>query len=224
MGDEYHERYTEITQLEKTINIQLNDLQKKVDSKTNTIKLEQAIRNNISEYDKKRELLLSAHEKNSGNLPSKEQERRRQIIQNLKLNLDRMKMKFEGLIKSKYGYQVNEEKYDNYQIDEQAQNMNNRELLEYQEKKIAKQDEKIDEIIGLTKQGKVVAKEIKNNLENQNKLLDNVEDDMDNLDSKMARTKKKFEKYVAKSSTCCLTIIIILEVAALGGIIFWVVS
>ena len=224
MGDDYHERYTEITQLEKSINIKLNELQKTVDSKANSVKIEQDIRKKLSEYDKKRELLLSAHERNSGNLASKEEVRRRQIIHNLKLNLDRMKMKFEGLVKSKYGYQINEEKYENYQIDEQAQNMNNRELLEYQEKKIAKQDEKIDEIIGITKQGKVVAKEIKTNLEDQNKLLDNVEDGMDNLDSKMARTRKKFENYVAKSSTCCLTVVIILEVAALGGIIYWVIA
>ena len=55
MGDDYHERYTEITQLEKSINIQLNELQKTVDSKANSVKIEQTIRNYLSEYDKKRE-------------------------------------------------------------------------------------------------------------------------------------------------------------------------
>ena len=41
--------------------------------------------------------------------------------------------------------------------------------------------------------------------------LDDVETGMDNLDSKMSKTRKKFDNYVANSSSCCLNIFIVLS-------------
>ena len=88
-------------------------------------------------------------------------------------------------------------------------------MLEYQQRKIKDQDQEIEEITGEVKKGKEMGKVIKTNLETQNKLLDDVETGMDHLDSKMSRTRKKFDNYVANSSSCCLTFAIILEIAAM---------
>lgn len=133
-------------------------------------------------------------------------------------------MTFESLTKRKYEYKIDEGKYENYQLDEQAKNMTNTELLEYQQKKIKDQDQEIEEITGEVKKGKEMGKVIKTNLESQNKLLDDVESGMDNLDSKMSRTKKKFDNYVANSSSCCLTIVIILEIGAMGLMLYYIMT
>ena len=69
-----------------------------------------------------------------------------------------------------------------------------------------------------------MGKVIKTNLENQNKLLDDVETGMDNLDSKMTRTKKKFNNYVTNSSSCCLTIVIILEIGAMAFMLYYIIA
>ena len=71
--------------------------------------------------------------------------------------------------------------------------MTNADLLEYQQKKIKDKDQEIEEITGEVKKGKEMGKVIKTNLETQNKLLDDVETGMDHLDSKMSRTRKKFD-------------------------------
>lgn len=133
-------------------------------------------------------------------------------------------MTFESLTKRKYEYKIDEGKYENYQLDEQAKNMTNTELLEYQQRKIKDQDQEIEEITGEVKKGKEMGKVIKTNLESQNKLLDDVESGMDNLDSKMSRTKKKFDNYVANSSSCCLTIVIILEIGAMGLMLYYIMT
>ena len=45
-------------------------------------------------------------------------------------------MNFDSLTKRKYEYKIDETKYDNYQLDDQAKNMSNSELLEYQQRKV----------------------------------------------------------------------------------------
>ena len=44
MGDEYHKNYNELITLEKTLNGQITELQKCLDAKTNSIKLEMQIK------------------------------------------------------------------------------------------------------------------------------------------------------------------------------------
>lgn len=223
MSDNYHQDYNELIQLEKTINGQLTELQKAVDSGANIVKLEMAIQKNIQTYADKRNALQRNHEKNHDKLPTKEDEKRTRTLNNLKMNIDRIKLKFEGLTKKKYEYKV-DSKYDNYQLDERAQQMNNEELLQDQGRKIKEQDKELEGINNMVKEGRVIAKEIKSELEDQNKLLDNAEKDMDNLDSKMLTTRKKFDRYITNSSTCCLSVVIGLELACFIGMLVWVME
>ena len=88
--------------------------------------------------------------------------------------------------------------------------------------KLRTKTKEIEEITGEVKKGKEMGKVIKTNLETQNKLLDDVETGMDNLDSKMSKTRKKFDNYVANSSSCCLTFVIILEIGALVAMLFFI--
>ena len=102
MADNYHQAYNELVQLEKSINAQLSELQKAVESGANIVKLENSIQANITAYASKRDMLERDHEKNHMKLPMKEGDKRTKTINNLKMNLDRMKMKFSGLTKKKY--------------------------------------------------------------------------------------------------------------------------
>lgn len=221
MADNYHQAYNELVQLEKSINGQLSELQKAVETGANIVKLEQSIETNITAYAKKRDELEREHEKNHEKLPTKEDDKRTKTINNLKMNLDRMKMKFSGLTKKKYEYKV-DSKYDNYQLDEQRRNMNNQELLQDHERRLKDQDKDLEEIGAMVTKGKVMAKDIKSNLEDQNKLLDDVERGMDNLDSKMSTTKRKFDNYINNSSTCCLSVIIGIELLIFIALLIYV--
>ena len=223
MADNYHQAYNELVQLEKSINAQLSELQKAVESGANIVKLESSIQANITAYASKRDMLERDHEKNHMKLPPKEDDKRTKTINNLKMNLDRMKMKFSGLTKKKYEYKV-DEKYDNYQLDEQRRNMNNEELLQDQQRRLKDQDKDLEEIGGMVTKGNKMAKEIKTNLEDQNKLLDDVERRMDNLDSKMSTTKRKFDNYINKSSSCCLSVIIFIELLCFIGLLILVLQ
>ena len=46
MGDDYHRNYKELISIEKTLNAQMTELQKCVEGKTNSVKLEMKIKDN----------------------------------------------------------------------------------------------------------------------------------------------------------------------------------
>ena len=57
-------------------------------------------------------------------------------------------------------------------------NMGTEELLKYQEEKLHNQDEQIEELIGEAKKGRVMAKQIGENLKDQNEKLEVVDKDV----------------------------------------------
>ena len=67
MGDEYHKNYNELITLEKTLNGQITELQKCLDAKTNSIKLEMQIKDNITAHQmrKTRQIFLERKKKNA---------------------------------------------------------------------------------------------------------------------------------------------------------------
>lgn len=56
--------------------------------------------------------------------------------------------------------------------------MNNKQVLDYQQKKIKDQDDQVLDIIGYSKKGKELGKDLKEELIKQNKVLDDVEKDV----------------------------------------------
>ena len=56
--------------------------------------------------------------------------------------------------------------------------MNNNQLFDMQQKKLKSQDQDIDEIIGYTKEGKEINKELKTELLKQNRQLDDIDTDV----------------------------------------------
>ena len=82
----------------------------------------------------------------------------------------------------------------------------------------------IDDITLDVKKGRVLAKEAGHIIEDQNKQLDSLQEDIDRLDSRMQRDFiKRIENYVAKQSGCCIFIVLILELAA-AAVIYLLLS
>ena len=92
--------------------------------------------------------------------------------------------------------------------------MSNAELYQQQQLKLKDQDQQLDDIFLDVKKGRVLAKEAGQIMDEQNKQLDELQDDIDRLDSKLKRGAKRFQNYVAKKSGCCIVVILIIELIA----------
>ena len=110
-----------------------------------------------------------------------------------------------------------------YQQSEEMKTMSNSELLQLQKNKIKEQDDQLDEITLEVKKGRVLAKEAGHIIDEQNKQLDTLQEEIDRLDSRFKRGIKRFENYVAKQSTCCIIMTLIIE-AAIAFLIFFILS
>ncbi len=77
----------------------------------------------------------------------------------------------------------------------------------------------LDELHGLLISNKKVAREIDNELKIQTPMLQNLEKQMDSVQSRMKRAQNKLNQYFEKSSSSCLMTTICLEIVMLLAII-----
>ena len=114
------------------------------------------------------------------------------------------------------------EKYKNYSEKEEFGHMTNRQLLDLQQDKIKKQDDQVDELIGVVKKGNILAKDMNTEVKKQNVKLEHLDDDIGKTEEKMVRTRNKFDNYIEKSSFCCLYMVILGEIIALALVLILV--
>ena len=86
--------------------------------------------------------------------------------------------------------------------------------MQLQQQKIKDQEQQLDNIFLDVKKGRVLAKEAGQIMEEQNKQLDELQKDIDKLDSKLVRGAERFQNYAAKKSGCCISIILVIELVA----------
>ena len=202
---------------EKELNNLVTKFQELANKNENTTKIESTIKQEFDNWKELYERIKSDNDKNT-NLPEREKGKRNGFLNNAKMSFDRNKSKFEQIKKKKYGFDdagKHDEYLQKYENDENMRNKNNDELLQYQQDKLKHQDNQIDEIIADVAKGKQMGKAIHGKLQDQNVLLEQIDENMDKLDSKMERTKKKFETYLKRSSNCCLISIMLIELAVL---------
>ena len=113
-------------------------------------------------------------------------------------------------------------KYDGYREREDFKTMNNKELLNRVHVENKNQDKQIETLIGVSKEGGILARDIGTNLERQNIKLDKLGDDMEVVETKMSKTRAKFEKFIENNSYCCLYVIMVILIVALALIIILV--
>jgi DNA repair exonuclease SbcCD ATPase subunit len=202
----------------KNLHKKLSDYNSEAESGSNTIKIEGDIEKELSSLKEAHRELENAY--SNKNAPSQispnELDRRQKQIQNLGSDIQDIEQNYKQIKNKKYEYKG--PKIDNYQPTEEMKTMSNSELLQYQQQKIKKQDDQIDDIIIDVKKGTVLAKETEKILDDQNKQLDELQEDIDKLDSKLKKGAKRFADYAAKKSGYCIVIILVLELIA--GILF----
>ena len=202
----------------KNLHKKLSDYNSEAESGSNTIKIEGDIEKELSSLKEAHRELENAY--SNKNAPSQispnELDRRQKQIQNLGSNIQDIEQNYKQIKNKKYEYKG--PKIDNYQPTEEMKTMSNSELLQYQQQKMKKQEDQIDDIIIDVKKGTVLAKETEKILDDQNKQLDELQEDIDKLDSKLKKGAKRFADYAAKKSGYCIVIILVLELIA--GILF----
>ena len=82
------------------------------------------------------------------------------------------------------------------------------EQLQYQQKKLIEQDNIIDEIISKNEENKGIGKEVKNNLKEQNKKINEIGITLDQTQSDAKKLNEKFVDLIFDSAFCKLYILI----------------
>ena len=189
-------------------------------SNANTTDFEGEIRRDIKKIKDKNDELSNAY--SNSNAPSTiqmiELDRRQKEIQLLKNSIKDEENNFLTVVKSKYSYKGNNS--GEYIPTDEMKGMTNKELLVLQKDKINQQDKKIDDITLEVKKGRVLAKEAGHIIDDQNKQLDLLQEDMDRLDNRFKRGIKRFENYVSRQSGCCIIIVLIIELVVAFVIYF----
>ena len=183
-------------------------------SNANTTDFEGEIRRDIKKIKDKNDELSNAY--SNSNAPSTiqmiELDRRQKEIQTLKNSIKDEENNFLSVVKSKYSYKGN--RSGEYTPTDEMKGMTNNELLVLQKEKIHEQDKKLDDITLEVKKGRVLAKEAGHIIDEQNKQLDELQDDIDRLDNRFKKGIKRFENYVSRQSGCCIIIVLIAELIA----------
>ncbi len=183
-------------------------------SNANTTDFEGEIRRDIKKIKDKNDELSNAY--SNSNAPSTiqmiELDRRQKEIQTLKNSIKDEENNFLSVVKSKYSYKGN--RSGEYTPTEEMKGMTNNELLALQKEKIHEQDKKLDDITLEVKKGRVLAKEAGHIIDEQNKQLDELQDDIGRLDNRFKKGIKRFENYVSRQSGCCIIIVLIAELVA----------
>lgn len=225
MSKDLYMKYTEIISKQEE---QSKELRKKIanyqqaarSGNTNTVSLESEIQREIKNFKDIQSQLEEGYSFRNApsQIPGPELDRRQKEIQKYTLDIQQIENSFKNLQNEKYAFKG--QMPDNYQQTEEMKKMSNSELIQVQKNKIKEQDEMIDDIVVDVKRGRVLAKEAGVIINEQNKQLDDLQEDIDKLDSRMQRGIKRFERYVAKQSGCCIIIVLIIELVAAGLIFF----
>jgi len=114
------------------------------------------------------------------------------------------------------------EKYEGYQNREEFQDKTSRQLFDTHKEKLKNQNDQIGELVGVAKQGNKLATNLGDELKKQNVKLDKLDNEIEKTETKMSKTRKKFDEFIEKGSFCCLYIVILMEIIALFLVIMFV--
>jgi len=211
---EYESIMTKQKEATNEIVSKVKEYQKIISTGTNTIKMEQDLEkviNNAKEMSSKLETAYN-YKNAPSTIPPLELDRRQKQIQELRDAILENEQKYRNFKNQKYSYKDTSD--GNYEITEDMKHMNNNELLLLQKEKLNQQDKMIDDIAMDVKRGKVLAREAGVIIKDQNAQLDDLQEEMDKLDSNFQKGIKRFQNYAKKQSGCCITVILILELVA----------
>ena len=203
----------EISDLEKIIRNELNVYKEKCTGNESTIDLENNIKALLKQHKEKVSKLKTAYIKKNvpGGIPDATIDKRQGDIQQLEINNGNFEKTFTNLEKEKY--RCKNVITEDYSQKEEYKNLTTGEIMVLEKKKLADQDDRIDQIAIDVKQGQQLAKNAGHVMKEQNKRLDQINEDIERTDQKMNTLTGRFERYVAGTSMCKMISIILVETA-----------
>lgn len=224
MNKEYYSNFkkyiADLTAKEKAIRKDLESYREAIGNKDNTIEIEGRLNTDLNNFKELIDQLTNAYSSKNApaNMPENTLDSRQKEIKNFLIQYEELKKDMEKLKDDKYTFkgQITED----YRNKEEYQNMNTGEIVQMQKNKMNQQDERIGELTNEAKKGIVQAKELNHELKEQKELIQEVSDDIDRVDSRMNKLSKRFEKYVANSSICCIFFVLILEAIIFGVLVY----
>lgn len=214
---------TEVQNLSKDTRAKVEEYRQRVSQGADSHSLEDTIKKNIDAMNAKYNKLENGYSNRNApsGIPGGELDRRQKEIQSLKNTINQVAELYRLTENQKYSYKVSDKFSGPYQQTDEMKNMSNNELMNAQKEKIKQQDRQMEEIANEAVKGQKIAREIKHELVDQNKQLDEMQKDFDKLDSRMNRLTKRFENYVAKQSGCKIIITLVIEAAIAGAM--WII-
>lgn len=222
---EYHTNYKnyiqELTEQEKSLRADLSSYKENIGKNANTIELENKMKNSMKKYKDTVDKLENAYL--TKNIPSTMPET---VVDNRQKEIKKFKNKYDEI--NKDFVKLNDDKYsfkgqitEDYRQKEEYQGKSAGEILQMQKVKLNNQDDKIDQIAVDAKKGSQLAKNLQHEFKEQTKQMEQINEDIDMVDTRMKRLTKRFGQYINKSSTCCILFFFILE-AVIFGVLIWV--
>lgn len=224
MSKEYYTNFkafiADLTAKEKAIRTDLEAYKTAIGNNDNTIEIEGRLNTDLNNFKELIDQLTNAYSSRNApeNMPESTLDTRQKEIKGFMNQYEELKKDMNKLKDDKYTFkgQITED----YRNKEEYQNMNTQELIQVGKDKIAQQDEQLGEHIKMAKKGIVQVNEIKHELKEQKELINKEMDDMERVDSRMKKLTKRFEKYVANSSICCIMFVLILEAIIFGVLVY----
>ena len=176
--DGYRKKIDEIHDVEKNINIEIQNYSKSIDNKENTITIEKKIEDLLNNFKSRWEEVDYAYQNKNvpGMLSNGVRERRQIEIQNLNISVyKQLKERYEALKSKKYSYDFSEFDKKNYNTMEEYKNKSGEQLIQISKEKIKKQDEHLDDIGLNVNKAKVYVKETQSMLSKQNDQLEYIQ-------------------------------------------------
>ena len=224
MNSPYKQYYTNY----KEYVAQINDLEKKIrqglttfkqqSGKGPTLQIEAEIKDLLKQYKELYTNLETAYSRRNvpGGFPELTIDERQKEIQKFGINYNDMDKDYKNVEENKYKFK--NEIQEDYSQKEEYKNMTTGELMVVQKNKLKDQDKQIDDIVLDVKKGTQLAKNAGHVMQEQNKQLEQMNQDIDRTKDNMNKLTGRFESYVAKFSMCKMITILIIELI-IGAVI-----
>ena len=206
----YKEYVTQINDLEKKIRQGLTSY-KQQSSKGSTLQIEAQIKDQLKQYKDLYTNLETAYSRRNvpGGFPELTIDERQKEIQQFGINYNDMDKDYKNVETNKYKFK--NEIQEDYSQKEEYKNLSSEELISLQQNKLKQQDNQIDDIVIDVKRGQQLAKHAGHVMQEQNKEMEKLNQDIDRNKENMDKLTGRFQRYVAKFSMCKMIITLIIE-------------
>ena len=188
-----------INNVAKQIRKELIEFKNKTKDNSLTINLEKKIEDDLKNYNNLVSELNTAYTDYNvpPGFPQKTQIERQKQIQILEIESKNMKDQFSQCKIEKYKFKGGID--EDYNQKEEFKYMDSRQLEELENNKLKNQDEQLEGITLEVKKNKVLAKNVKTVIKDQNKKMEVINEDIERTNTKMKSVTGRFKTYAAKS-------------------------